>query len=228
MSDLDSRNAGLGGQALPPGGNVNEWQAGRSIRAWNEAALAGQNASTAGQPFTPMPAPVVVHTPINFAPWQGGLRGHPILAVGGLIALIFVGVPFYQYSIPLWLALYPGPALAAGAVYTAVYMSLANDHTINGAIVGLGIAFIAAWPIMLVEHAIAAKQPTYWKLRNLVRLPLLGIWAIYALSLREANLAHVPDITKGGLPHMVFSLPHIGLALVLVAVMAFWLSKFQK
>lgn len=241
MSDQDSFNAGQSGQALPPGGNFNDWQAGRGVKAWNDAELARQNAVWAQPPSSPM-APPVSLPPLTFGSgdpggtWPGrtipyagakkGLRGNPLLALGGFLGLIFVAAPLYQYSVPLWMALYPAAAAASASIYIATFMSLARDHTVNPTIAGLIIAFIAAWPLTIGEH-ILSRSRGYWTLRHIARLALVGVWAIYALSLRDANIAHVPDLTRAGWPHLVFSPTHIGLALALVAVMHFYLWKFR-
>ena len=42
MSDLNSRQAGESGLDLPAGGNLDDWQAGKSIRDWNNAELERQ------------------------------------------------------------------------------------------------------------------------------------------------------------------------------------------
>jgi hypothetical protein len=242
MSDIDSRTAGLGGQALPPGGNVNEWQAGLSIKAWNDAERARQEAAGMPQPNSSMPAPTRL-APLTFGsgdpggtwspgrtiPYSGAkntLRGNPLLALGGFLGLIFVAAPLYQYSVPLWMALYPAAAAASAGVYIATWMSLAGDHSVNGTVIGLGIAFIAAWPLTMGEH-IMSRNPGYCRLRHFARLALLGVWAIYALSLRDAKIARIPNLTTAGWPHMVLSPINIGLALALVVIAHFWLSKFR-
>src|ERR1700722_477904 len=57
MDDND-RLAGQYGQGMPSGGNLNDWEAGRSIRAWNDAQLAQQNAPIAIPNFgNPNPSP---------------------------------------------------------------------------------------------------------------------------------------------------------------------------
>jgi hypothetical protein len=226
MSDLDSRNAGLGGQSLPPGGNVNEWQIGNSIRQFNAAQSAlNSTPISMPEPFKPVPAPI---TPMNFVPaGPGGLRGNPILAVAGLLGLIFVAAPLYMYSVPLWIALYPAAAAVDIAVYVAVFMGLAHDHTVDGTVVGLIIAFIAAWPLTLGDQ-IAARNPGYVKVRHYARLPLVGIWVIYALSVHDWKLAGGRALPNQ-LPHLlVFSPLHIAIAAGVVIAMHFFLSKFRN
>jgi hypothetical protein len=231
MSDLDDRNAGLNGQALPSGGNLSEWQAGRSIRQWNEAELARQNQPIPITPYTPVSLP----TPLaGGGPWSGGggtipysgggtSAGPRVNPVLGLLLLIFVAAPFYQYSIPLWIALYPAAAAVSTAVYIAIFMSLAGDHTVNPTIIGLGIAFIAAWPLTLFDQMLA-RNPGYWMLRHIARLPLIGIWAIYALSVRDWKLGgsvvvphRLPDV-------LVFSPAHIAIAIGAMIVMHVFLG----
>jgi hypothetical protein len=221
MSDLDSRNAGLGGQALPPGGNYNEWQAGNAIRQLNQAEQARQAAFGMPQP-TAWEAPKVPFVPVqyNWVVGGHGLNGNPILSIVGLVLLVVVGLPLIQYSIPLWFAFYPLAAAATAVVYAGTFMGL--KEMIFAAVA----AFVAAWPLTLVDQAMA-KNKGYWILRHTARLFLLFIWAIYALSLRELKIAHIPDITRSGMPQLIFSPMHIGLALLLVAVMHFWLSKFK-
>lgn len=226
MSDLDSRNAGLSGQSMPSGGNVNEWQIGNSIRQFNaQQAALNSTPLSMPEPFKPVPAPI---TPMNFvAAGPGGLRGNPLLAVGGLLALIFVAAPLYLYSIPLWIAMYPAAAAIDTVIYIAVFMGLANDHTIDGTIVGLVIAFIAAWPLTLGDQ-IAARHLGYIKIRHLFRLPLVGLWTIYALSVHEWKAAG-GRVLPGQLPHiLVFSPMHIVIAIGVVAAFHFWLRKFRN
>ena len=138
---------------------------------------------------------------LNFSGERSGLRGSPLLAIGGLIALIFVGAPLYQYSIPLWAALYPLAAVGTLLVYAGVMMGL--KEFIFAAVA----TFVAAWPLTLVEHGVSNRNRGYWMLRHVVRLVLLFVWAIYALTLRQLNLQHVPDITRGGWPQMHVTAP---------------------
>src|SRR5215469_15287862 len=111
MSDQDSWNAGHGNQPLPPGGDINAWQAGHNIRAWNDAERARQEAVWMPKPdAVAMPSRPPVIPVINWRVGRG-LRGDPIMAIGGLLALVFIGAPLYQYSIPLCAALYPAAAI---------------------------------------------------------------------------------------------------------------------
>jgi hypothetical protein len=220
VSDQDSLNAGQGNQSLPQGGDLASWQAGRSIRAWNDAERARQDAVWMPQPgaaWTPAPAPPPV--PFHFVAGKG-IRGNPILAIVGLVLLIFVAAPLYQYSIPLWIALYPLAAVGTLLVYAGVFLGL--KEFIFAAI----SAFVAAWPLTMVEHGLGNKRG-YWTLRHVTRLALLFAWAIYALSLRQLNLRHMPDLTRAGLPQMIMTPSHLGLAAALVVVMHFWLWRFR-
>jgi len=60
VSDLNSRQAGESGLDLPAGGNLDDWQAGKSIRDWNNAELERQR--TAGSiPLPALAGMVVMH-----------------------------------------------------------------------------------------------------------------------------------------------------------------------
>jgi hypothetical protein len=73
MDDTESRNAGLAGMGLPPGGNMNEWQAGRSIRAWNDNMTAANTQPVANTGYTPIvPAAPVWSGPNYSGPVFGG------------------------------------------------------------------------------------------------------------------------------------------------------------
>ena len=226
MSDQDSWNAGYGNQAPPPNGNLNAWQAGHSVRQMNDAELARQQAVWEPKPDAGgMQFPQHTLAPIQFGTFgygsfRGSLRGNPLLAIGGLLALIFVGAPLYQYSIPLWAALYPLAAIGTLAVFAGVTAGL--KEFIFAAV----SAFVAAWPLTIGEHLLSTNRG-YLMLRHVARLALLFVWAIYAQTLRELNARHLPDLTRGGWPQMDVSLPHLGLAAVFVVIMHFWLSKFR-
>jgi hypothetical protein len=220
MSDQDSFNAGNSNQPLPPGGDMNAWQSGRGVRAWNDAERARQEAVWSPQPNADTWKPVAPVIPqINWVVGRG-VRNNPFLAIGGLLALIFIAAPLYQYSIPLWVALYPAAAVATLAVYAGVYMGL--KEFIFAAVA----AFVAAWPLTLVEHGMSNDRG-YWTVRHLARLVLVFVWAIYALSLRELNVRHMPDLTHGGWPRMIVTPSHLGLAAALVVVMHLWLWRFR-
>lgn len=224
MSNQDSFNAGNSNQPLPPGGDLNSWQAGQGVRQWNDAERARQEAVWMPKADTGFQFPKATLGPITFGTaFTGsgkGLRGNPILAIVGLIALIFVGAPLYQYSIPLWAALYPLAAIGTVAVFAGVTAGLKEF------IFAAASAFIAAWPLTIVEHALSTGR-TYWMFRHVVRLVLVFVWAIYALTLRELNAKHIPDLAHGGLPQMHFTVPHLALAAAAVAVMHLWLWKFR-
>jgi hypothetical protein len=224
MDDLESRNAGLAGQPLPPGGNMNEWQTGRGIRTWNENQLAEQN-----KPISIPSSPIGSNAPVS-APVLGGGSGtvgwrgvNPII---GLLLLIFVGAPYYYLSIPLWFALYPVAGSVTVSVYIGMFMYLAGDSTFTGSghfAAPAIIAFIVAWPATLFDQFAARNSPAYWKLRHLARIALIGLWAIYALSDNAVFANHV-QMTNPHLPPLQWTSRNILLAICAMVVMQFWLS----
>jgi hypothetical protein len=225
MDDLESRQAGLNGQAMPVGGNMNEWQAGRSIRTWNENQLAAQNAPVSIPSYAPIvPAPVS-----SASPWGAGSRMvsfkgiDPIL---GLLLLIFVGAPFYYLTIPLWLALYPAAGSASVLVYIGAFMYFAGDSLFTDSghfAFPFFLAFVAAWPLTLVDQMYARGHPVYWRLRHVLRIALVGLWAIYALSDYAVFANHV-HMKNPQLPPLQWTSRNILLAVCAMVAMHVWLS----
>jgi hypothetical protein len=223
MDDLESRQAGLAGQSMPVGGNMNEWQAGRSIRTWNENQLAAQPLSV------PDYAPIVPTAPTSAPLFGSGSRMisfkgiDPIL---GLLLLIFVGAPYYYLSIPLWLALYPVSGSVSVLVYIGMFMYWAGDSLFTGSghvYAPAFIAFIVAWPATLIDQVAARNHPKYWMVRHLVRIPLIGLWAIYALSDYKVFANHV-QMANPQLPPLQWTPRNILLAICAMVVMQLWLS----
>jgi hypothetical protein len=198
---------------------MNAWQAGRGVRAWNEAERARQEAvwmpKADADTWKPV-APVIPQ--INWVVGRG-VRHNPFLAIGGLLALIFIAAPPYQYSIPLWIALYSAAAVATIAVYAGVYLGL--KEFIFAAIA----AFVAAWPLMLVEHGMSNNRGYDGAPHRAPRAAV--VWAVFALSLRELNVRHKPDLTHGGWLRMIVTPSRLGLAVALVVVMHLWLWRFR-
>jgi hypothetical protein len=225
MDDLESRQAGLAGMAMPAGGNMNEYQAGRSIRAWNEAQLAGQSASTA----IPDSSPIVPSAPSSAPLFGAGSRMISFKGINpivGLLLLIFVGAPYYYLSVPLWFALYPAAGSITLAVFVGMFMYLSGDPTFTNSGLFAGpafIAFIVAWPATLVDQILARSSHKYWLLRHLLRIPLIGLWAIYALSDGWVFARHI-KMANPQLPPLQFTPRNILLAICAMAVMQFWLS----
>ncbi len=224
MSDLDSRNAGLNGLSMPAGGNQNEFEAGRAIRNWNQAELGRQNAAGPAPYELIGPTAPALQSPFgrNAGPVQNAenARGNPFGAIGGLLLLIFVGAPLYPYSIPLWACLYPVAASIAGIIYSAVFAYCATDSLFTGSgriYFPAFIAFVAAWPLTMVDQNLAVRRRGYWLVRHVARLGLIGLWVIYALSR--------PRGAREFLPHLVFSPLHIGLALAGAVGMHLFLVK---
>lgn len=224
--DLDSRNAGLAGMGLPANGNVNEWQAGRSIRAWNDAQLAAQNAPIA-IPDTSIPrAPA---TPIYFGSTSGpSILRHKYLLSGpvGLVLMLLIGAPLYYLSIPLWFALYPAAGLVDLAIFVGVFMYASTDSMFTNS--GLFafpafIAFIAGWVLTAFE-LVFAKNNTYWKIRHFFRVPLIGLWVIYVISDRAVFANHV-HMAKPQLPPLQFTPRNILIAVVVAGVMHLYLTQ---
>jgi hypothetical protein len=223
MDDLESRNAGLAGQAMPAGGNMNEWQAGRSIRAWNENQLATQPLSV------PDFAPIVPKAPTSAPVFGAGSRMISFKGVNpivGLLLLIFVGAPYYYLSIPLWVALYPVAGSVSVLVYIGMFMYWAGDSIFTGSghvYAPAFIAFIVAWPLTLVDQVAARNSHKYWIMRHLVRIPLVGLWAIYALSDYKVFANHV-QMANPQLPPLQWTSKNILLAICAMVVMHLWLS----
>ncbi len=223
MDDLESRNAGLAGQPMPVGGNMNEWQAGRGIRTWNENQLAEQNRPVSVPNFPTGPN---VPTPIPTFNGSGTLSWKGVNPIIGLLLLIFVGAPFYYLSIPLWLALYPVAGSVTVAVYVGMFMYLAGDATFTGSghfAAPAIIAFIVAWPATLFDQFAARNSRTYWTLRHVARIALIGLWAIYALSENAVFANHV-QMANPQLPPLQWTSRNILLAICAMLVMHIWLS----
>jgi hypothetical protein len=220
----DSWNQGLCGQPLAPGGDFNQWQQGDSVRRMNEERLAEQNRVFMPQAdaFNPaMPAA----GPMTFG--GGGSLGGTLTRarLGAFLLLLFVGVPLYQYSIPLWVALYPAAAFVAGAAALATFNSSGGPGLGSSGQLMLGgfIGFLVAWPAMLGDQALARFKP-YRMVRHAVRLALIFGWAVYALTLRDGQMLRIAPRQRRFPTLFVWSPQHIGLALVAVVVMHFWLS----
>jgi hypothetical protein len=225
MDDLDSRNAGLAGQALPPGGNINEWQAGRAIRTWNENQLAEQNRPVSVPDFNPIGSNAPAPAPV-FGAGSRMISFKGINPIVGLLLLIFVGAPYYYLSIPLWFALYPVAGSVTVSVYIGMFMYLAGDATFTDSghfAAPAIIAFIVAWPATLFDQIAARNSPTYWKLRHVARIALIGLWAIYALSENAVFANHV-HMANPQLPPLQWTSRNILLAICAMVVMQFWLS----
>jgi hypothetical protein len=231
MDDLESRNAGLAGMGLPPGGNMNEWQAGRGIKTWNDNMLAANNQPVANTGYTP----IVPAAPVWSGPnWSGpvvgggatigsGMRG----AVGmlGLLLLIFVGAPLYYVSIPLWFALYPLPGTICLGVFVGAFMYFSGDSMFTNS--GLFaapffFAFVTAWVVTLGDQIYARSHPVYRRLRHVARLGLIWLWAIYALSDAWVFTLHIKMVNPH-LPPLRFSPTNIAIATGVTIAMHFWL-----
>jgi hypothetical protein len=210
---------------MPVGGNMNEWQAGRGIRTWNENQLAAQNAPVSIPPFTPAGSNAAAPTPV-FGGGTGSISWKGVNPIIGLLLLIFVGAPFYYLSIPLWLALYPVAGSVTVAVYIGMFMYLTGDSTFTGSghfAASAIIAFIVAWPATLFDQFAARSSRTYWRLRHWTRIALIGLWAIYALSENAVFANHV-QMANPQLPPLQWTPRNILLAICAMMVMHLWLS----
>lgn len=232
MSDPNENfNAGLYGQGPPASGGkaMDDWLIGNSVRWQNAERLAGSSgANPASAPFTPsMPAPIFT---------IGGGSGPTIPMVGrkvnprlGFLLLLFVAVPLYQYSLPLWFALYPGAAVIAAAAAFAVFVESGNgagsspgSRLLFAGIVG----FLVAWPMTIMDQRLAGRRG-YRAVRHAARLVLIFLWVIYALTLHESQGA-VFSIRQSQFPALfVWSPQHIGVAAVVVGLMHLWLWHFD-
>jgi hypothetical protein len=233
MSDdpNESNLAGQFGQAMPVGGDQNAYEAGRGIKAWNDTELARQNTPIAVPDFPvggQAPASSGTSYPIGGG---GGVpltgSGNPLSGIVGFVLLIFVGAPYYYLSVPLWMSLYPAAASITVAVYVAVFTGIANDATFTGSghvAASAIIAFIVAWPATLGDQILARRYRGYWIVRHWVRLALIGLWAVYALSLHGAFTAQMPSANPQ-LPPLQWTPTNIALAFCAVVVMHVFLSK---
>ena len=229
MSDLNSRQAGESGLDLPAGGNLDAWQAGKSIRDWNNAELERQRAAGS----VPMPEAIAPVRPPPFSPFGRNAgpvqnspyaRGNPFGSIVGLLLLIFVGAPLYRYSIPLWACLYPAAGLIVGAIWLIGFVWSSGSSLLTGSghlIFPSIFAFIAAWPLTMIDQGLAVRRKGYWVARHLVRLALTGVWVLYCLSIPIIPPPNaVPQI-----PDLVLSPQHLWLALAGMVVMHFFLTK---
>ena len=231
MDDNESRNAGLAGMGLPPGGNMNEWQAGRSIRAWNDNMTAANTQPVANTGYTPIvPAAPVWSGPNYSGPVFGGgsTAGSGMRAAGGilgLLLLLFVGAPLYYVSIPLWFALYPLPGIICLGIFVGAFMYFSGDSMFTNS--GLFAApfffsFVAAWVVTFVDQIYARSHPAYRRLRHVARLGLIWLWAIYALSDAWVFTLHIKMVNPH-LPPLRFSPTNIAIATGVTIAMHFWL-----
>ena len=230
MSDLDSRQAGESGLAMPAGGNPDAYAAGRSIWERNLAELARQQAAGS----IPLPeAPMAPVRPPPFSPFgpnagpvqnSPSARGNPFGSIVGLLLLIFVGIPLYRYSIPLWACLYPAAGLIVGAIWLIGFVWSSGSSLLTGSghvIFPAIFAFIAAWPLTMIDQGLAVRRRGYWMVRHLVRVALIGVWVLYCLSIPTMPPPNaVPQI-----PDLVWSPQHLGLALAGMVVMHVFLTK---
>jgi hypothetical protein len=215
---------------LPVGGNINEHQAGRSIRAWNDAERERQQAFGAcrppGETIAPARPPPFSPFGRNARPVQNSpyARGNPVGAVGGVLLLLFVGVPLYRYSIPLWACLYPAAGLLVGAIWLIGFVWSSGNSLLTGSghlFFPSIFAFIAAWPLTMIDQGLAVRHRAYWVTRHLVRLALVGVWVLYCLSIPKIPPRNaVPQI-----PDLVLTPQHLWLAVVGVVVMHCFLVK---
>jgi hypothetical protein len=232
MDDND-RLAGQFGQPMPTGGNHNDWETGRGIKAWNDAELARQNT-----PFT-MPdssptSPAPAQTPYSGG---GGFRlrvntgkGFALSGPIGLVLILVVGAPYYYLSIPFWAALYPAAGAVTVLVYIAVYMASAGNGLLTGSghvVFPEAVAFIAAWILTLGDQLFAANHPVYFKLRHWVRLALIFLWAVYAQSLHTAFTARMPSANPE-LPPLQWTSTHLLYGCVAVVFMHLYLTHGFK
>jgi hypothetical protein len=230
VSDLNSRQAGESGLNLPAGGNLDDWQAGKSIRDWNNAELERQRAAGSvplpGAPTTPVSQPPFSPFGRNAGPVQNSpyARGNPFGSIVGLLLLIFVGAPLYRYSIPLWACLYPAAGLIVGAIWLIGFVWSSGNSLLTGSghlVFPSIFAFIAAWPLTMIDQGLAVRRMGYWVARHLVRLALIGVWVLYCLSIPIKPPPNaVPQI-----PDLVVNPQRLCLALAGMVVMHFFLTK---
>ena len=221
----ENYNRGLRGEAPPSSGGFDQWAAGDAARRLQAQALA-QNQQAMSSPvavpeYVPVRAPIVQFNFVN-TPREEGRKVPPLLAFP---LLVVVGVPLYHYSIPLWMALYPGAAAIAVGIALLVFLGLGSggEVTLEGRLVVGGIfAFVAAWPLTLAELSRASNK-SYRHTRHTVRLALLFLWAVYSLSVRELH----PDV---GFPPLkdvwavAWTPVHFLIAGLVVVAMHFWLA----
>jgi hypothetical protein len=226
-------NNGLFGQGPAPSGGAafDQWTAGSLARQLNAQTLAAHNAASApvaGTPFTPVSSATV--------PFSGGGGGQAIAIVGrkvnpiGGILLLLAAVPLWQYSLPLWIVLYPGSAVIAGLVAIGVFVAWGPGAglTPEGRLAVSGFfAFVAAWPLTLVDQARASRK-SYRSARHVVRLVLIFFWAVYALTLFQQHLTErlsvFYPVHRQAYSIFVWNPLHIGLGAIAVVAMHFWLS----
>jgi hypothetical protein len=230
VSDLNSRQAGESGLDLPAGGNLDDWQAGKSIRDWNNAELERQRAAGSvplpGAPIAPVGPPPFSPFGRNAGPVQNSpyARGNPFGSIVGLLLLIFVGAPLYRYSIPLWACLYPAAGLIVGAIWLIGFVWSSGNSLLTGyghLIFPSIFAFIAAWPLTMIDQGLAVRRRGYWVARHLVRLALIGVWVLYCLSIP----IFPPPNAVPQIPDLVLNPQHLWLALAGMLVMHCFLTK---
>lgn len=220
-------NAGYWGTSPPPSGAGGaQWTEGHLARQFSDQRNAQNNAAMSAQvPVEEFRAVASIATPYHWVnlPREAGRHISPLL---GLPLALLVGVPLYHYTIPLWIALYPGAAVISALVAYVVFAGLGSGggFTLEGRLViGAIFGFVAGLPLTVAEQNRAIGK-SYRHGRHFIRLALIFLWALYAQSLRESH----PGI---GWPPLkdtfasAFTPLHIVLAGAAVVVMHFWLWR---
>ena len=216
---------GYMGGPTPSGPGAADYAAGDLARKFNEQRLKqNQDAWTAQVPveeYKPVHAPPVQYNWVDM-PREAGRHVSPLV---GLPLALCIGLPLYHYSIPLWMALYPAAAVIAGLVTLAVFLGLGSGGglTLEGRLVVGGIFGFVAGAVLTVAEQARAVRKSYRQTRHVIRLGLIFLWAVYALTLWESH----PGIGFPPLSHTwaaAWTPLHVVIAAIVVVVMHFWLS----
>jgi hypothetical protein len=223
-----SYDAGRLGRQMPTGGDANAWQAGwvagQQLRDQNarQGELPGWGAPVS-QPgsFLPKPYDPGIWNPIGSL--AEVLRANPKVVV---LALVVAAIPLYRYTIPLWAAMYPGAAVVAAAATWVAYHAVGTGAAMapsDRLLLGGGVLLVTVWLTTVVDVRVARQSRTYRTRRHLVRLGLIFLWGLFALTVYE-HIRPMPGVALQIPPRLDWSIQNIALALAAAGMMHLWLS----
>jgi hypothetical protein len=197
---------------MSPGGNAADWQIGKSIRDWNAAETARQNAASAPIPATPFTPTMPSPAPIGGG-WSGGttwpgggggraatgtyVPGRPAKAVLGFLFLL-CSFKWYYITIPLWACMYPLSVAVGILTARAALAAFGNDPVLTGSgrlLIGGAIAVVATLLATHFERPVAARHKLFWLARHVLRLALFATFT-YIVALRTPLVAGAPVFTR--------------------------------
>jgi hypothetical protein len=150
---------------------------------------------------------------------SGGGSGAGVVILKFIIVLVFAG--------PIFGGLYPmatGLAVAAGFTATGLLRGAASLSESDRTTIGAIVALVAFWPLMRLDHRLAATIPPYRLGRHVLRLVLIGGY-VSLVTMNESGPRFMP--TSFAQARFVFSDPKHLVALAVGAVAAhLWLTRW--